>query len=67
MLVDDERPLIFAASGASSCDPRLLGLTAALAQGRGHMRGLRLQQRVKLMTWWGEQLVCAERGADVVQ
>lgn len=33
---------------------------------RAYDRGERLQQRVKLMTWWGEQLALAQRGADVL-
>lgn len=33
---------------------------------RAYDRGERLQQRVKLMTWWGEQLTQAQRGASVV-
>lgn len=33
---------------------------------RAYDRGERLQQRIKLMNWWGEQLSQAERGADVV-
>ncbi|HEX2332336.1 MAG TPA: integrase arm-type DNA-binding domain-containing protein [Burkholderiales bacterium] len=33
---------------------------------RAYDRGERLQQRIKLMTWWGEQLSQAQRGADVV-
>lgn len=32
---------------------------------RAYDRGERLQQRVKLMAWWGEQLAQAQRGADV--
>jgi integrase len=34
---------------------------------RAYDRGERLKQRIKLMYWWGEQLVRAERGADVVK
>ena len=33
---------------------------------RAYDRGERLQQRIKLMTWWGEQLGQAQHGADVV-
>lgn len=33
---------------------------------RAYDRGERLQQRVKLMTWWGDQLAQAQRGAQVV-
>lgn len=33
---------------------------------RAYDRGERLQQRIKLMRWWGEELSKAERGADVV-
>jgi integrase len=33
---------------------------------RAYDRGERLEQRIKLMHWWGEKLVQAERGADVV-
>jgi integrase len=33
---------------------------------RAYDRGERLEQRIKLMTWWDEQLSTAERGADVV-
>ena len=33
---------------------------------RAYDRGERLQQRIKLMTWWGEQLAEAQRAADVV-
>ncbi len=33
---------------------------------RAYDRGERLQQRIKLMNWWGEQLVQAQRGGDVV-
>ncbi|MGQ0654426.1 MAG: tyrosine-type recombinase/integrase [Betaproteobacteria bacterium] len=33
---------------------------------RAYDRGERLQQRVKLKAWWGDQLAQAERGADVV-
>lgn len=33
---------------------------------RAYDRGERLQQRVKLMKWWGEQLTKAQNGADVV-
>jgi integrase len=33
---------------------------------RAYDRGERLQQRLKLMTWWGEQLAQAQRGAEVV-
>jgi hypothetical protein len=32
---------------------------------RAYDRGERLQQRIKLMTWWGEQLAQAQRGADI--
>jgi len=34
---------------------------------RAYDRGERLEQRVKLAHWWGEQLAKAEHGADVVQ
>lgn len=33
---------------------------------RAYDRGERLTQRIRLMTWWGDQLVHAETGADVV-
>ena len=33
---------------------------------RAYDRGERLQQRIQLMTWWGEQLAQAQRGAEVV-
>lgn len=33
---------------------------------RAYDRGERLQQRVKLMAWWGEELSQAQRGAEVV-
>jgi len=33
---------------------------------RAYDRGQRLEQRIKLMTWWGQQLAQAQRGADVV-
>jgi integrase len=33
---------------------------------RAYDRGERLQQRIKLMTWWGEQLAAAQAGGDVV-
>ena len=33
---------------------------------RAYDRGERLEQRIKLMTWWGEQLAIAQRGAEVV-
>lgn len=33
---------------------------------RAYDRGERLQQRIKLMAWWDEQLAHAERGAEVV-
>lgn len=33
---------------------------------RAYDRGERLEQRIKLMTWWGEQLAQAQRGGDVV-
>jgi hypothetical protein len=33
---------------------------------RAYDRGERLQQRIKLMNWWSEQLVQAQRGANVV-
>lgn len=33
---------------------------------RAYDRGERLKQRIKLMSWWGEQLAQAQRGADVV-
>lgn len=33
---------------------------------RAYDRGERLEQRTKLMAWWGEQLHKAQRGADVV-
>lgn len=33
---------------------------------RAYDRGERLQQRVKLMTWWGEQLSQAQAGAAIV-
>ena len=33
---------------------------------RAYDRGERLEQRVRLMRWWGEQLERAERGADVL-
>ena len=33
---------------------------------RAYDRGERPQQRVKLMTWWGDQLAQAQRGAEVV-
>ena len=33
---------------------------------RAYDRGERLQQRMKLMAWWGSQLVRAEHGSDVV-
>lgn len=33
---------------------------------RAYDRGERLQQRIKLMSWWGDQLAQAERGADVL-
>jgi integrase len=32
---------------------------------RAYDRGERLHQRVKLMTWWGDELTRAQRGADV--
>ena len=32
---------------------------------RAYDRGERLQQRIKLMAWWNEQLARAQRGADV--
>ena len=32
---------------------------------RAYDRGERLEQRIKLMTWWGKQLELAQRGADV--
>jgi len=34
---------------------------------RAYDRGERLEQRIKLMAWWGEQLAQAQRGADVMQ
>jgi integrase len=33
---------------------------------RAYDRGHRMPDRVKLMTWWGEQLVAAQRGGDLV-
>jgi integrase len=33
---------------------------------RAYDRGVRLTQRVDLMKWWGDSLVRAERGAEVV-
>src|SRR6267143_1587936 len=33
---------------------------------RAYDRGERLQQRIKLMNWWGGELEKAQRGADVV-
>lgn len=33
---------------------------------RAYDRGERLQQRIKLMGWWGDELLQAQRGADVV-
>lgn len=33
---------------------------------RAYDRGERLQQRIKLMTWWGDQLAQAQRGAEVI-
>jgi integrase len=33
---------------------------------RAYDRGERLQQRIKLMGWWGEQLAQAQRGAEVL-
>ena len=33
---------------------------------RAYDRGERLTQRIRLMTWWGDQLVHAEKGAEVV-
>lgn len=33
---------------------------------RAYDRGQRLEQRIKLMAWWGEQLAHAQRGAEVV-
>lgn len=33
---------------------------------RAYDRGERLQQRIKLMNWWGDELTRAQRGADVV-
>lgn len=33
---------------------------------RAYDRGERLQQRIKLMNWWGDELQRAQRGADVV-
>jgi integrase len=33
---------------------------------RAYDRGERLQQRIALMTWWGEQLRKAQHGADIV-
>jgi hypothetical protein len=32
---------------------------------RAYDRGERLQQRVKLASWWGEKLTQAQRGAEV--
>lgn len=37
------------------------------AVARAYDRGLRLQQRVELMKWWGDQLEKAEHGGDVVR
>jgi integrase len=37
------------------------------AVARAYDRGQRLQQRVALMQWWGDQLDKAEHGADVVR
>ena len=34
---------------------------------RAYDRGERLQQRIALMTWWGEQLDKSQRGADIVR
>ena len=34
---------------------------------RAYDRGERLQQRIKMMAWWDEQLTQAERGADIVK
>jgi integrase len=33
---------------------------------RAYDRGERLEKRIKLMEWWGEQLVQAQRGAEVM-
>ncbi|HEX6268332.1 MAG TPA: tyrosine-type recombinase/integrase, partial [Burkholderiales bacterium] len=33
---------------------------------RAYDRGERLQQRIKLAAWWGEQLALAQRGAEVL-
>ena len=33
---------------------------------RAYDRGERLQQRIKLMTWWADQLLQAQRGGDVL-
>ncbi len=34
---------------------------------RAYDRGERLSERIKLMNWWGEQLIGAERGNDLIQ
>jgi len=33
---------------------------------RAYDRGERLQQRIRMMTWWSEQLAGAQRGAEVL-